>query len=88
MSWARNLRMERDLMNEDSLKYLALLSQALGLCRGVLYSVRAGDVDVEEIDRILDATSLANIAKRLGLEENDLVIDFEDDLSDDERLDR
>jgi hypothetical protein len=75
-------------MSDDSLKYRALLSQALGMCRGILYSVRAGDVDIGEIDRILDATSLANIAKRLGLDENDLVIDFEDDLSDDERLDR
>lgn len=75
-------------MSDDSLKYRALLSQALGMCRGILYSVRAGDVDIAEIDRILDATSLANIAKRLGLDENDLVIDFEDDLSDVERLDR
>jgi hypothetical protein len=75
-------------MSDESVKYRALFMQALGLCRGVLYSVKAGDVDAAEIDRILDATSLANIAKRLGLDEDDIAIDFEDYLSDSERLDR
>jgi hypothetical protein len=62
-------------MEEQKLKRQAVILHALGLCRGLLYSVRAGDIDVPEIDRILAETSLEHLAEILGLSEDDLACD-------------
>ena len=73
-------------MDNGSMKKLALLTLALGKCRGLLYGIRTGDVDLEEIDKILRLTSLSNLAEVLGVEEDELSLDWNDYLSPDERL--
>ncbi len=54
--------------------YAAMLS-AVGWLRGSLYGVLSGEIDRAEIQRLLDATSTAAIAKLLGQTEADLAID-------------
>lgn len=49
--------------------------RALGLVRGELYSVQFGSSDKFEIERVLQSTSLANIAAALGLSEAEIAID-------------
>ncbi len=73
-------------MDDRSMKKLALLTLALGKCRGLLYGIRGGEVDLEEIDKILHLTSGSHLAEVLGVEEEELSLDWNDYLSPDERL--
>lgn len=62
-------------------KKYAIAVWALGLTRGVLHAVRAGDVEAEEVKKIFEATSLRELAVRFGYEESELSIDWTDFLS-------
>jgi hypothetical protein len=63
----------------DARKYAAIMV-ALGRARGMLYDA----IDVEGVRETLYRTSLAAIAKALGLKESDLAIDWEDYLTHEE----
>ena len=73
-------------MDDGSKKRQALLLLALGKCRGLLYGIRTGDIDLEEIDKILHLTSISHLAEVLGVEEDELSVDWNDYLSPNERL--
>ena len=62
----------------------AAVVYALGVARGILYSVRDGDADAEEIKRVLGGTSAASIAKALGLKEEDITLDWAEQLTESE----
>jgi hypothetical protein len=64
----------------DARKYAAIMV-ALGRARGMLSDA----MDVEGVRETLNSTSLAAIAKALGLKESDLAIDPEDHLTYEER---
>jgi hypothetical protein len=64
----------------DARKYAAIMV-ALGRARGMLYDA----MDVEGVREALYRTSLAAIAKALGLKESDLAIDPDDYLTYEER---
>jgi hypothetical protein len=55
---------------------------ALGIARGMLHSVAIGDLD--GLEEILDHTATMNIAKALGLKEEDLSVDYTDHLTQEE----
>jgi hypothetical protein len=63
----------------------AAIVYALAVARGVLYSVQIEDTNgrdlMDEIKRILNGTSAANIAKALGLEEKDIALDWNEYLT-------
>lgn len=71
-----------DKNSADSLpieaKKYALLSRALGLTRGVLYGVLTGDFTIQEVQEVLEVTSLKSLAEKNGYEEEDLAIDWEE----------
>ena len=73
-------------MDDGSTKKLALLMLALGKCRGLLYGIQGGEVDLEEIDKILRLTSSSHLAEVLGVDEEELSLDWKDYLSPNERL--
>jgi hypothetical protein len=73
-------------VDEQSLKRQALFLLALGKCRGLLYSVRAGDVNVDVVDQILRVTSLAHLAEVLGVAEEEIALDVDQHLSRAEQL--
>ena len=73
-------------MDDGTMKKLALLSLALGKCRGLLYEIQGGEVDPEEINKILHLTSSSHLAEVLGVEEDELSLDWNDYLSPNERL--
>lgn len=63
--------MEQDsseLSTVEAKKY-AIAIWALARTRAVLYSVLAGNVEVEEVKRSLEVTSLRGLAERFGYEE-------------------
>jgi hypothetical protein len=68
----------------DAKKY-AVIVWALALTRGVLYDVVDGKPKIEEVQRILDITSLNSLANRIGCHENELAIDWNEYLSSSER---
>ncbi len=70
-----------ELSTVDAKKY-AIAIWALGLTRGVLYSVISGDVDAEEVKNIFEATSLRKLAERFGYEESEMSGDWDELLSD------
>ncbi len=73
-------------MDDGTMKRLALLSLALGKCRGLLFGIQGGEVDLEEIEKILHLTSSSHLAEVLGVEEDELSLDWNDYLSPNERL--
>lgn len=70
-------------MNEQDKKRYAALSYALASVRGVLNDVISGDVDKDEAKRIFEGTSLENISKSIGMEEEG--INWNDFLSEEEK---
>ncbi len=48
---------------------IAILYQAIAVCRGMLYSARTGDASQGEIERILDGTSHETLKRLMGEEE-------------------
>jgi hypothetical protein len=67
----------------DARKYAAIIV-ALGRARGMLHDALHDTMDVEGVRETLYRTSLAAIAKALGLKESDLAIDWEDYLTHEE----
>jgi hypothetical protein len=54
----------------------AALYVALGWLRSELYSVMTDEVDKTQIQRLLDSTTIAEIARVVGKKEEDLTIDY------------
>jgi len=73
-----------DTLKLDVKVYESVL-YALGAVRGALNSVLMNDYDERELRRILNGTSLANIAREIGREESDLAMEMES-LSECEKL--
>jgi hypothetical protein len=55
-------------MNDDQNQTVAVLMQALAVCRGMLYSARTGDASQREIEAIIASTGEETLAKLLGKE--------------------
>jgi hypothetical protein len=53
-------------MDDTSNRTVAVLWQAIAVCRGALYSARSGDASVSFIDRILDGTSGETLRTLIG----------------------
>jgi hypothetical protein len=53
-------------MENSSDRTIAILWQAIAVCRGALYSARSGDASVSFIDRILDGTSGETLRSLIG----------------------
>ncbi len=54
----------------------ATIYTALGWLRGALYDVATGDFDKEQIQRLIESTSLARLSEISGIAEDDLAIDY------------
>lgn len=72
-----------ELGTVEAKKY-AIALWALGLTRGVLYSMISGDVETEQVKKIFEATSLQKLAERFGYEESEMSVDWDELLSDTE----
>jgi hypothetical protein len=59
---------ENRTMTYDPDRSIAVLTKAVAVCRGMLYSARTGDASQGEIERILDGTSAETLAKLIGKE--------------------
>jgi hypothetical protein len=66
---------------QPSMRLYAAVVEALAVARGELYSVSFGEHSKADVDRVLKATSLENIATTLGLREADIALDWNDYLS-------
>jgi hypothetical protein len=66
-------------------KHYAAMAVAVGRLRGFLDDVADGEFTREEVQRILDSTSLDAIAKAVGTKECDLAIDWNQYLTDAEK---
>jgi hypothetical protein len=55
-------------MNDDQNQTVAVLMQALAVCRGMLYSARTGDASQREIEAIIASTGQEALTKLLGEE--------------------
>jgi hypothetical protein len=53
-------------MDIDADRSIAVLTRALSVCRGLLYSARTGDATVNEIDLILESTAGDSMNALLG----------------------
>jgi hypothetical protein len=68
----------------DEQRKIAILTAALGVCRGMLYSVRIDDYKQEEIEATLDAISPSNLAEVFGIPEAEFQIDCREHLTTEE----
>ncbi len=59
----------------------AALAYALAIARGQLSSVKSGKFAKNELARVLEGTSAANMAAALGMKEADLAVDWNEYLS-------
>ncbi len=71
-------------MKIDDKKKLAIFVAALGISRGMLYSVRNGDYKQEDIDAILAAISPSNLAQVFEVSEEEFQIDYNQYITSDE----
>lgn len=69
------------MTEQPSLRLYAAVVEGLAVARGELYSVSFGEYSKTDVDRVLRATSLENIASTLGLREPDIAVDWNDYLS-------
>ena len=53
-------------MSDDAERTIAVLHQALAVCRGLLYSARTGHATQGEIERILEGTGQESLVALLG----------------------
>jgi hypothetical protein len=56
-------KLEKD---SDADRSIAILTQALAVCRGILYSARTGDASKDEIERLLESTGQESLIALLG----------------------
>lgn len=73
-----------DTLASDARKY-AVIAWALGVSRGILYSISQGEIEIEKVKHILEVTSLNALAARIGCAENELAVDWDDHLSSSEQ---
>ncbi len=71
-------------MKVNEQKKLAIFVAALGVCRGTLYSVSSGDFKKEDIDAVLAAVSPSNLASVFGVSEDELQIDYTEQITPEE----
>ena len=71
-------------MKIDDKKKLAIFVAALGISRGMLYSVRNGDYKQEDIDAILAAISPSNLAQVFEVSEEEFQIDYNEYITSEE----
>lgn len=71
-------------MSIDDKKKLAIFVVALGISRGILYSVRSGDYKPEDIDAVLSAISPSNFAEVFGVPETEFQIDYTEHITSEE----
>jgi hypothetical protein len=67
------------------IEHYAALVFALAVARGALYSVRNGDLETDELERVLAGTSSTSIALALAVSEDRLTIDWERHLTTSQR---
>ena len=79
---------EEDL-KQDLLRKYAAMSLALGMARGVLFDVSRSEIKLDEAtqadaSRCLELTSTSAIAKKLGLSESQMAVNWNDYLTGEE----
>lgn len=67
-------------MNHDPDRAIAVLHQALAVCRGMLYSARTGDATQGEIERILESTGQDSLIALMGKETHNHVMQMSEAL--------
>ena len=67
-----------------SARQYATIYTALGWLRGALYDVATGEFDKEQIQRLIESTSLARLSEISGIAEDDLTIDYHPHLTENE----
>ncbi len=72
-------------MEYDADRAIAILHQALAVCRGVLYSARTGDATQGEIERLLESTSGYALTALMGADTYTQVLKLAEDLSPEDR---
>jgi hypothetical protein len=55
-------------MQHDADRTIAILTQALSVCRGILYSARTGDASKDEIEKLLESTGQRSLVVLMGQE--------------------
>jgi hypothetical protein len=71
-------------MTTDEQRKIAILTAALGACRGMLYSIKIGDYKQEEVDATLNVISPSNLATIFGIPETEFQIDCREHLTSEE----
>jgi hypothetical protein len=83
-SWEK-IALQRNLMQDDRDRTIAVLAKAVGVCRGILYSARTGDASQSEIERILESTSGESLAKLIGRDAYNRVMELAEALPEEDR---
>jgi hypothetical protein len=55
-------------MQPNTDRTIAILAQALAVCRGIMYSARTGDASQQEIEELLTSTSQESLVALMGLD--------------------
>jgi hypothetical protein len=72
-------------MAYDTDRTIAVLTTAIAVCRGMLYSARTGDASQREIEAILDSTSYETLTKLIGEEATRHAMHLSETISRDDR---
>ena len=72
-------------MQYDADRAVAILAQALAVCRGVLYSARTGDASQGEIERQLESTGQESLIALMGQDNYNHVMRLNEALSSEDR---
>lgn len=67
-------------------KEYAAICYALACTRGLLHSVLSDDYDRDNIQKLLDATAIEQIAKSINVRRSELEIDWNETLSETEKM--
>jgi hypothetical protein len=67
-------------------KKLAAVAYALAVTRGELYTAIFNSLSIEDAQRVMDGTSFENIAAVLDCSRNDIEVDWNDFLTEEEKL--
>jgi hypothetical protein len=72
-------------MTYDADRAIAILHQALAVCRGMLYSARTGDATQGEIERIIESTGQDSLVTLMGQETYNQVMRLSEALPSEDR---
>jgi hypothetical protein len=72
-------------MSYDADRAIAILAQALAVCRGILYSARTGDASQGEIECILESTAQDSLISLMGQETFSYVMELTEALPKEDR---